>query len=55
MVRHFLKDGTEIESVSGKIIKETDFKELYNIIRALNTKIEKNGNKEVQRKNEIWQ
>lgn len=46
MVRHFLKDGTEIESVDGRIIKEIDFKELYNIIRALNTKFQKTGNKE---------
>lgn len=41
MVRHFLKDGTEVESVSGRIITVSEFAELYDIIRAINRKNEK--------------
>lgn len=40
MVRHILKDGTEVESVSGRVLKISEFTELYNIIRAINRKIE---------------
>lgn len=40
MVRHFLKDGTEVESVSGRVLKISEFTELYNIIRAINRKTE---------------
>lgn len=40
MVRHFLKDGTEVESVSGRVLKISEFTELYSIIRAINRKIE---------------
>lgn len=41
MVRHFLKDGTEVESVSGRIITVSEFAELYEVIRAINKKSEK--------------
>jgi hypothetical protein len=29
MVKHFLKDGTQVESVAGIVIKQKDFKSLY--------------------------
>ena len=32
MVRHFLKDGTQIESVEGIVIKREDFKGVYEIL-----------------------
>ena len=29
MVKHFLKDGTQVESVAGIVIKQEEFKSLY--------------------------
>lgn len=36
MVRHFLKDGRQVESVAGKIISSKDFEPVYTIIHAIN-------------------
>lgn len=42
-VRHFLKDGTEVKTISGRVIKEKDFETLYRIIRSINER-RNNGN-----------
>lgn len=31
-VRHVLKDGTEVPSVEGKVIKADDFRTMYEVI-----------------------
>lgn len=41
MVRHFLKDGTEVESIEGFVIKKEDFKGLYNMIDRMNIRLAK--------------
>lgn len=35
MVRHFRKDGTQIESVEGIVIKQEDFKAVYEILEKI--------------------
>ena len=35
MVRHFRKDGTQIESVEGIVIKREDFKAVYEILEKI--------------------
>lgn len=42
MVRHILKDGTEVEDITGKIIKASEFRTLYEVIN----RIEKEGEKQ---------
>lgn len=37
-IRHFLKDGTEVENVAGRIIPLDDFTGLYRIIDGINNK-----------------
>ena len=32
MIRHILKDGTEVDSVEGKVIKSDDFRTMYEVI-----------------------
>lgn len=35
MVRHFRKDGTQIDSVEGIVIKQEDFKGVYEILEKI--------------------
>ena len=42
MVRHFLKDGTEVQSVAGRVIPVSEFPELNGVIRAINRRTEIN-------------
>lgn len=32
MIRHVLKDGTEVETIEGRLIKAEDFRQLYDLI-----------------------
>ena len=41
MIKHFLKDGTQVDSVEGIVIKQKDFPELYKIIEKMNERIAK--------------
>ena len=41
MIRHILKDGTQVDSVEGIVIKQKDFPELYKIIEKMNERIAK--------------
>lgn len=39
-VRHVLKDGTEVPSVEGKVIKADDFRTMYEVIIRITMKEE---------------
>lgn len=39
MIRHFRKDGSQIENISGYVIKPEDCKELYHVFDMINTRI----------------
>ena len=41
MVRHFLKDGTEVKSIEGIVIKKEDFKGLYHMIDQMEIRLAK--------------
>ena len=41
MIRHILKDGSEVKDVSGYVIRMDEFRTLYRLIDVLNEK----GNK----------
>lgn len=32
MIKHFLKSGTQVESVSGVVLKQEEFKRFYDLI-----------------------
>lgn len=32
MIRHVLKDGTEVKTIEGRLIKADDFRQLYEVI-----------------------
>lgn len=35
MVRHILKDGTEVKDIKGKVIKASEFRTLYEVINRI--------------------
>lgn len=41
MIKHFLKDGTQVESVAGIVIKQEDFPGVYELIEKMNERIAK--------------
>lgn len=41
MIKHFLKDGTQVESVAGIVIKREDFPQLYKLMDRMNERIMK--------------
>ena len=41
MIKHFLKDGTQVESVAGIVIKQEDFPGVYELIDRMNERLEK--------------
>lgn len=45
-VRHILKDGTEVESIAGRVIRQEDFRELYRVIDRIGKKEKKGKDKE---------
>lgn len=45
MIRHYLRDGTEVGGVSGKLITAEEFKTVYEIINRIN---ERNYNDEIR-------
>ena len=47
MITHVLKDGTKLNDISGRVIKQDDFKFVYEIIK----RIEQRGEKETEGKN----
>lgn len=38
MVKHVLKDGTEVEDIKGKVIKASEFRTLYEVINRIQRK-----------------
>ena len=48
MIRHFRKDGSQVESIEGFVLKQKDFPDLYRTIE----QIEKRMNKENKKKND---
>ena len=36
MIRHILRDGTQLNDVEGHIIKQTEIKTIYQLIEAIN-------------------
>lgn len=42
-VRHVLKDGTEVPSVEGKVIKADDFRTMYEVIIRITMKEDENA------------
>lgn len=41
MIRHILKDGTEVEDITGKVIKADEFETLYQVISKIQEKEQK--------------
>lgn len=39
MVRHFRKDGTQIDSVEGIVIKQEEFKGVYEILEKIERRL----------------
>ena len=37
-IKHVLKDGTQVDSIDGKVIKASDFNVLYEVINRINQK-----------------
>ena len=37
-VRHILKDGTEVESIAGRVIRQEEFPALYEVIGRIGKK-----------------
>ena len=44
MVRHFLKDGTEVKSIAGTVIKREDFETVYRVIEQIEKRKAKGEN-----------
>lgn len=40
-VIHILKDGSQVDDITGHVVKVEDAGTLYNMIRAINSKVEK--------------
>ena len=40
-IKHVLQDGTEVESIDGKVIKAAEFKVLYEIINRIDQEKER--------------
>lgn len=37
-IHHVLKDGTEVDSIEGKVIKAEEFQVLYEVINRINNR-----------------
>lgn len=49
MVKHYLKNGQQVESVAGIVIKRNEFKSLYQTIENIEKRMGVNTNEEVGR------
>lgn len=43
MVKHVRKDGTQVDSVAGVVLKKDDFARLYAIVEQIEKRVQKNG------------
>ena len=41
MIRHILKDGTEVDDITGKVIQADEFETLYQVINRIQEKEQK--------------
>lgn len=41
MIKHFLKNGQQVDSIEGIVLKQEDFPELYRLIDQMNDRIAK--------------
>lgn len=41
MIRHILADGTEVDDITGKVIKADEFEVLYQVINRIQEKEQK--------------
>lgn len=41
MIKHILKDGTELNSIAGRVIYADDFKRVYQIIERMEQRSQK--------------
>lgn len=41
MIRHILKDGTEVEDITGHVIKADEYETLYEVINRIQEKEQK--------------
>lgn len=41
MIKHFLKNGQQVDSVEGIILKQEDFPDLYRLIDQINDRLAK--------------
>ena len=41
-IHHVLKDGTEVESIEGHVIKAEEFQVLYEVINRINNRKDQN-------------
>lgn len=46
MIKHVLKDGREIESVAGIVIRQKDFPHVYRVIERIETNCNKDKEKQ---------
>lgn len=49
MVKHYLKNGQQVESVAGIVIKRNEFKSLYKTIENIEKRMGVNASEEVGR------
>ena len=43
MIKHVLKDGTQVESVAGVVLKKDDFARVYEIVEQIEKRVNENG------------
>lgn len=43
MIRHILKDGREVDSIAGTVIRQQDFKDLYRVIDQMEKRLRYEG------------
>lgn len=46
MIKHILKNGQQVDSVAGIVLKQKDFPDLYNLISQINERVAKEGDDE---------
>lgn len=47
MIRHVLKDGTEVSEITGHVIKADQFEVLYEVINRIGKKVKEQSNETV--------
>ena len=51
MVRHILKDGTEVKDIKGHVVKIEDAQSIYTLIEQINRKGKGNGKHSSKKQN----